>query len=141
MSNRFDSKEVFKERFKLEVSEMYGRNFEETSSIERYQVLGHMIRDYVGINWRETKNAIKKKETKQLYYFSMEFLMGRLFTNNLMNLGLYDVVKEGLEDLGMDINEMEEMESDAGLGNGGLGRLAACFMDSLASLNLSLIHI
>ena len=137
MSNRFDSKEVFKERFKLEVSEMYGRNFEETSSIERYQVLGHMIRDYVGINWRETKNAIKKKETKQLYYFSMEFLMGRLFTNNLMNLGLYDVVKEGLEDLGMDINEMEEMESDAGLGNGGLGRLAACFMDSLASLNLA----
>ena len=61
MSNRFDSKEVFKERFKLEVSEMYGRNFEETSSIERYQVLGHMIRDYVGINWRETKMRSKRK--------------------------------------------------------------------------------
>lgn len=137
MSNYFDSKETFKERFKSEVSESYGRDFEETSSIERYQVLGHMIRDYAGINWRETKNAIKKSQTKQLYYFSMEFLMGRLLTSNLMNLGLYDVVKEGLQDLDMDINEMEELESDAGLGNGGLGRLAACFMDSLASLDLA----
>ncbi len=137
MSNRFDSKEVFIERYKQEVSETYGRDFEETYPAERYQVLGKMIRDYVGINWKETKNAIKKSETKQLYYFSMEFLMGRLFTSNLMNLGIYDLVKEGLEDLGMDINEMEEMESDAGLGNGGLGRLAACFMDSLASLNLA----
>ena len=137
MSNRFDSKEVFKERFKLEVSEMYGREFEETFMAERYQVLGKMIRDYVGINWKETKNAIKKSQSKQLYYFSMEFLMGRLLTNNLMNLGIYDLVKEGLEELGMDINEMEEMESDAGLGNGGLGRLAACFMDSLASLDLA----
>ena len=63
--------------------------------------------------------------------------MGRLLTSNLMNLGIYDLVKEGLQDLGMDINDMEVMESDAGLGNGGLGRLAACFMDSLASLNLA----
>ncbi|HIW17853.1 starch phosphorylase [Faecalicoccus acidiformans] len=137
MSNRFDSKEVFIERYKQEVSETYGREFEETFMAERYQVLGKMIRDYVGINWKETKNAIKKSQSKQLYYFSMEFLMGRLLTNNLMNLGIYDLVKEGLEELGMDINEMEEMESDAGLGNGGLGRLAACFMDSLASLDLA----
>ena len=96
-----------------------------------------MIRDYVGINWKETKNAIRKSQSKQLYYFSMEFLMGRLLTSNLMNLGIYDLVKEGLQDLGMDLNDMEEMESDAGLGNGGLGRLAACFMDSLASLDLA----
>lgn len=137
MSNRFDSKEVFIERYKQEVSETYGREFEETFMAERYQVLGKMIRDYVGINWKETKNAIKKSQSKQLYYFSMEFLMGRLLTNNLMNLGIYDLVKEGLEELGMNINEMEEMESDAGLGNGGLGRLAACFMDSLASLDLA----
>ncbi|WP_273477290.1 glycogen/starch/alpha-glucan phosphorylase [Faecalicoccus acidiformans] len=137
MSNRFDSKEVFIERYKQEVSETYGREFEETFLAERYQVLGKMIRDYVGINWKETKNAIKKSQSKQLYYFSMEFLMGRLLTNNLMNLGIYDLVKEGLEELGMNINEMEEMESDAGLGNGGLGRLAACFMDSLASLDLA----
>ena len=137
MSNRFDSKEVFIERYKQEVSETYGRDFEETFPAERYQVLGKMIRDYVGINWKETKNAIRKSQSKQLYYFSMEFLMGRLLTSNLMNLGIYDLVKEGLQDLGMDLNDMEEMESDAGLGNGGLGRLAACFMDSLASLDLA----
>lgn len=136
MSN-FSSKEKFVESFKLAVSEQYGRDFEDTYPVERYVVLGDMIRDYAGIHWKETKNAIKKSHTKQLYYFSMEFLMGRLLTNNLMNLGLYDIVKEGLEECGLSINEMEEMESDAGLGNGGLGRLAACFMDSLASLDLA----
>ena len=66
----------------------------------------------------------------------MEFLIGRLLTSNLMNLGIYDIVKEGLADLGFDINEIEELETDAGLGNGGLGRLAACFLDSIATLNL-----
>lgn len=135
MSNRFQSKENFVEAFKTAVSERYGRNFENTFPEERYIVLGNMIRDYAGINWKATKNAIQESGTKQLYYFSMEFLMGRLFTSNLMNLGVYDVVKDGLAELGMDINEMEEIESDAGLGNGGLGRLAACFLDSLASLN------
>lgn len=133
----FSSKKNFVNTFKLAVAETYGRDFEDTKSVERYLVLGHLIRDYAGINWKETKNAIKKSQTKQLYYFSMEFLMGRLLTNNLMNLGIYDVVKDGLDELGMNINEIEEVESDAGLGNGGLGRLAACFMDSLASLNLA----
>ena len=137
MSNRFDSKEAFVERFKAELSATYGRDFEDTYRDERYIVLGNMIRDYATNNWRITKNAIRKSESKQLYYFSMEFLMGRLLTNNLMNLGIYDVVKEGLNELGIDINDMEITESDAGLGNGGLGRLAACFLDSLASLNLA----
>lgn len=137
MPNRFESKESFKESFKLAVSDAYGRDFEDTYPEERYLVLGNMIRDFAGIHWRETKNAIKKTQAKQLYYFSMEFLMGRLMTSNLMNLGLYDVVKDGLSELGMDINEMENLESDAGLGNGGLGRLAACFLDSLASLDLA----
>ena len=80
---------------------------------------------------------VKEKNEKEMYYFSMEFLIGRLLTNNLMNLGIYDIVKDGLADLGIDINAIEEMEADAGLGNGGLGRLAACFLDSLASLNLA----
>lgn len=137
MSNRFDSKEAFVESFKAEISKTYGRDFEDTYRDERYVVLGNMIRDYATNNWRITKNAIRKSESKQLYYFSMEFLMGRLLTNNLMNLDIYDVVKDGLNELNMDINEMETTESDAGLGNGGLGRLAACFMDSLASLNLA----
>ena len=137
MSNCFESKEAFKEAFKSTVSNTYGRDFDDTYEEERFLTLGHMVRDYASENWRETKNAIKKTETKQLFYFSMEFLMGRLLTSNLMNLGVYDIVKEGLEDLGIDINDMEERESDAGLGNGGLGRLAACFMDSLASLDLA----
>ena len=136
MSN-FSSKGNFIESFKNAVVAQYGRDFDETYPVERYLVLGNMIRDYAGVNWKETKNAIKKSQTKQLYYFSMEFLMGRLMTSNLMNLGLYDVVKDGLEELGMNINDMEEIESDAGLGNGGLGRLAACFLDSLASLDLA----
>lgn len=137
MSNTFSSTQNFVESFKTNVSEQYGRDFEDTYPVERYLVLGAMIRDYAGINWKETKNAIKESQTKQLYYFSMEFLMGRLMTNNLMNMGIYDIVKDGLDELGMSINEMEELESDAGLGNGGLGRLAACFLDSLASLNLA----
>ena len=134
MPHLFESKDSFKESFKDAVSDAYGRDFEDTYPEERYIVLGNMIRDFAGEHWRETKNAIKKTESKQLYYFSMEFLMGRLMTSNLMNLNIYDVVKDGLKDLGMDINEMENIESDAGLGNGGLGRLAACFLDSLATL-------
>ena len=137
MADRFKTKESFKKAFIAEVEEAYGRNFEDTYPEEKYLTLGHMIRDYGTKNWRMTKNAVKEQQTKQLYYFSMEFLMGRLMTSNLMNLGCYDVVKEGLADLGIDINEMEERESDAGLGNGGLGRLAACFLDSLASLDLA----
>ena len=136
MPHLFESKDSFKESFKDAVSDAYGRDFEDTYPEERYIVLGNMIRDFAGEHWRETKNAIKKTESKQLYYFSMEFLMGRLMTSNLMNLNIYDIVKDGLKDLGMDINDMENIESDAGLGNGGLGRLAACFMDSLASLDL-----
>lgn len=131
----FRNKKTFVETFKTKASDMFGHNFEETTTIEKYLTLGTMVKDTANINWRETKNAVRKNETKQLYYFSMEFLMGRLLTNNLMNLGVYDVVKEGLNELGIDINELENIESDAGLGNGGLGRLAACFMDSLASLN------
>ena len=100
-------------------------------------ILGEMVRDYASIHWNASKNVVAEKQEKQMYYFSMEFLMGRLLTNNLMNLGIYEIAKEGLAELGQDINELEDLESDAGLGNGGLGRLAACFLDSLASLNLA----
>jgi len=100
-------------------------------------ILGEMVRDYASIHWNASKNVVSEKQEKQMYYFSMEFLMGRLLTNNLMNLGIYEIAKEGLAELGQDINELEDLESDAGLGNGGLGRLAACFLDSLASLNLA----
>ena len=134
--NKFQNKDEFKEEFKRRVIEKYGRSIEQAHKTEKYMVLGEMIRDFASVNWKLSKEAIAAKEQKQMHYFSMEFLMGRLMTNNLMNLGIYDIVKDGLADLDIDINELEDLESDAGLGNGGLGRLAACFLDSLASLNL-----
>lgn len=131
----FNSKEGFIDSFKDKIVTMFGHDFEVATDIEKYLALGTMIREVSSANWRKTKNAVNQNQTKQLYYFSMEFLMGRLMTNNLMNLGVYEIVKEGLSQLEMDINQLEDVESDAGLGNGGLGRLAACFMDSLASLD------
>ncbi len=132
----FNNKEDFKEQFTRKVVEEYGRSVEQSHITERYIVLGEMVREYASIHWKETKEKVASTEAKQMYYFSMEFLMGRLLTNNLMNLGIYSVVKDGLRDLDIDINELEDLESDAALGNGGLGRLAACFLDSLASLQL-----
>lgn len=132
----FTNKEEFKEQFERKMIEDYGRSVEQSHRTEKFMVLGEMVREYASIHWKETKDAVAKKEAKQMYYFSMEFLIGRLLTNNLMNLGIYEVVKEGLSELDIDINELEDLESDAGLGNGGLGRLAACFLDSLASLQL-----
>lgn len=137
MTNEFKDKNEFNEEFKRRIVERYGRSFERAHITEKYMILGEMVRDYASVNWNDSKNTVAKNQEKQMYYFSMEFLMGRLLTNNLMNLGIYDIAKEGLAELGLDINELEELESDAGLGNGGLGRLAACFLDSLASLNLA----
>ncbi len=136
MKNKFQNKEEFKDEYKRRIIEKYGRSIEQAHPTEKFMVLGEMIRDFASVNWKSSKEEIAAGGQKQMYYFSMEFLMGRLLTNNLMNLGIYDIVKEGLAELSIDINELEDLESDAGLGNGGLGRLAACFLDSLASLNL-----
>lgn len=137
MKNIFSDAETFKEALKAEVSARFGRDFEDAYPEERYLALGTLIRDQLGYSWKVTKKSVSEHQTKQLYYFSMEFLMGRLMTNNLMNMGVYEVAKKGLDELGMDLHNLEELEMDAGLGNGGLGRLAACFLDSLASLNLA----
>ena len=131
-NNKFD----FKRDFSNKMVEMYGRSLEQSHITERYMVLGEMVREYASTHWKESKEKAAQVGAKQMFYFSMEFLMGRMLTSNLMNLGIYDYVKTGLSELGFDINELEELESDAGLGNGGLGRLAACFMDSLASESL-----
>lgn len=132
----FTNKEEFINEFELRIAEMYGRSVEQSHRTEKYMALGEMVREYASLNWKATKEEVAKNEDKQMFYFSMEFLIGRLLTNNLMNLGIYNTVKDGLQELGIDINELEDLESDAGLGNGGLGRLAACFLDSLASLQL-----
>lgn len=132
----FKNKEDFKNQFKKRIVESYGRTINEAHITEKFMVLEKLIRDQAAVNWALTKEQVEHNQQKQMTYFSMEFLTGRLLVNNLMNLGIYDMVKEGLADLGINIHELEELESDPGLGNGGLGRLAACFMDSLASLSL-----
>ena len=130
----FQNKLDFKQTFERRLEEKYGRTVEDSHITERYDILGEMVRDYAGYMWRDCREHILGNNDKQLIYFSMEFLMGRLLTSNLMNLGVYKIAKEGLAELDIDIHELEEVESDAGLGNGGLGRLAACFLDSIASL-------
>ncbi len=130
----FKNKEEFKQEFAERLDKSYGQDVESSDITERYFVLGSMVRDFANSCWRKTKEKVENDEKRSLIYFSMEFLMGRLLVNNMQNLGIYEVAKEGLKDLGINIHELEEVESDAGLGNGGLGRLAACFMDSIASL-------
>lgn len=130
----FQNKLDFKQEFERRLSEKYGRSVPDSHITERYDILGEMVRDYAGYDWRACREAMVKGESKQAIYFSMEFLIGRLLVNNMQNLGIYNVAKEGLSEMGIDINELEDMEPDAGLGNGGLGRLAACFLDSSASL-------
>ncbi len=127
----------YKDDFKLEflnrIEKTYSRSIEYTSDIEKYGVLGEMIREEAMLDWKQVKKLVKKSK-KQVYYFSMEFLLGRMMLNNLINLNSYEPVKIALSELGIELNDLLEVENDAGLGNGGLGRLAACFMDSIASL-------
>lgn len=133
----FDSKEVFEKEFRARAEETYGRDPKDIHITEVYDVLGSMVRDYMTIDAKKTKDLVRKNGSKQLVYFSMEFLIGRLLESNMVNLGVLDVVKEGFEDMGLDLKKTIDQEPDAGEGNGGLGRLAACFMDSIASLGLS----
>jgi len=130
----FKNKAEFKDEFSKRLSEKYGKNVKDSHISERYDILGELVRDYAGNYWRQTREYVLKNKEKQLIYFSMEFLIGKLMHSNMMNLGIYEIAEQGLKELGIDIKELEDEEHDAGLGNGGLGRLAACFMDSLASL-------
>ena len=131
----FSSKDSFLKYYNDFMNIYYGRDLEESNDIQKYLVLAKLIKTCVLEDWRETKHKTRDNDSRQLYYFSLEFLLGRMLKNNLMSLGIYDIVKDGLKDIKTDINVIEEIETDAGLGNGGLGRLAACFLDSLATLN------
>ena len=130
----FTSKANFKKEFARRLLERYGVDVETSVPNEQFTILGEMVRDYANRDLFDTHDQSTAKGKKTLIYFSMEFLIGRLLNNNIQNLGIFKVIKEGLEDYGIDINKLEDEESDAGLGNGGLGRLAACFLDSIASL-------
>ncbi len=134
MSNIFENTAIFKKAFVEQVEKTYAIDFNTSTSYQQYVALGTLLKEHIALDWKETNKI--EADKRQVYYFSMEFLMGRMITNNLMNAGVYDVVKSAFEDLGLDINEIEHKETDAGLGNGGLGRLAACFMDSVAALAL-----
>ncbi|WP_338449205.1 glycogen/starch/alpha-glucan phosphorylase [Niallia oryzisoli] len=132
----FSNKEEFKRHFLQRLEMMCGKSFADSTKDDQFDTLGHMIREYVSKDWIQTNERYRSSDERQVYYLSIEFLLGRLLRHNLMNLGIEELVDEGLHDLGIDLKQIEEVESDAGLGNGGLGRLAACFLDSLASLNL-----
>ncbi|NKE08018.1 glycogen/starch/alpha-glucan phosphorylase [Mesobacillus selenatarsenatis] len=132
----FSSVPKFKNAFLKKLEMMFGTSFEESTSREQFQTLGHMIREHVSSDWIKTNELYRAGAKKQVYYLSIEFLLGRLLRHNLINLGVEKVVCEGLRELGIELDQLEEIEADAGLGNGGLGRLAACFLDSLASLDL-----
>jgi len=136
LNNNFEDPKVFASLFKERVETKYVTTFEASSMRQRYHVLGEMVFEAISDDWRKTKARIEKASQKEVHYFSMEFLMGRLITNNISNLGLRNVIAEGLNTLDIDLNDLEHYEADAGLGNGGLGRLAACFLDSIASLGL-----
>ena len=129
-------KSQLKDSILRKLRRQYGKTIEEAHEYEIYYAASRATLDYIVENWYNTKKTYAKKQVKQMYYFSAEFLMGRYLGNNLINLQINDAVKETLEELGVDINKVEDQEMDAGLGNGGLGRLAACFLDSLATLEL-----
>ena len=127
-------KEEFKKSVKENVKMLYRKTLDEASQEQIFQAVSLAVKDVVIDNWLLTQKQYEKDDPKIVYYLSMEFLMGRALGNNLINLCAYKEVKEALDELGLDLNTIEDQEPDPALGNGGLGRLAACFLDSLATL-------
>ena len=130
-------KDTFKKDYENKFIKLHGKELNEGNNQQKYEALGALVKDYVANMWIETNKRYKKTGDKQVYYFSMEFLLGRLLGNCLLNLGIRDMCKEALSEMNIDLEEIEDLEQDQGLGNGGLGRLAACFLDSMASLSIA----
>ncbi len=135
MEKRPFDKEEFKESVRDNVKILFRRTIEEATDNQIYQAVCLAAKDTIIDDWLASQDAYAKSKAKVVYYMSMEFLMGRALGNNLINMQAYDGVKEALDEMGIDLNKIEDEEPDAALGNGGLGRLAACFLDSLATLN------
>ena len=135
MTNEMFKKEAFKKSVKDNVKFLYRKTIEEATQEQIFQAVSYSVKDVIIDNWLATQKAYDEQDPKIVYYMSMEFLMGRALGNNLINLCAYGEVKEALEELGFDLNCIEDQEPHPALGNGGLGRLAACFLDSLATLN------
>ena len=129
----FDKK-MFQKEVKHNVKTLFRKTVEEANPQQIFQAVSYAVKEMIIDNWLATQEQFKKQDPKTVYYMSMEFLMGRALGNNLINLCAYKEVKEALEEMNIDINFVEDQEPDAALGNGGLGRLAACFLDSLATL-------
>ena len=130
---KFD-KELFKRSVLYNIRTQYRKELEEATPQQVFQAASLAIKDQIIQNWMDTQKTYEKEDPKMVYYMSMEFLMGRAMGNNLINMQAYKPVQEAMEELGLDLNAIEDQEPDAALGNGGLGRLAACFLDSLATL-------
>ena len=135
--NKLLDKEAFKEQVKENVKTLYRKTLKEATMQQVFQAVCYAVKDTIIDNWLATQQQFEEDDPKMVYYMSMEFLMGRALGNNLINLTAYKEVKEALAELGFDLNVIEDQEPDAALGNGGLGRLAACFLDSLATLGYS----
>lgn len=130
---KFD-KDLFKRSVLYNIKTLYRKNLDEATPQQIFQAVSYAIKDQIIEKWMETQKAYEEKDSKIVYYMSMEFLMGRALGNNMINMQAYEEVQKALEELGLDLNAVEDQEPDAALGNGGLGRLAACFLDSLATL-------
>ena len=134
MKENVFNKEKFIEDVKENVKNLYRKTLEEASQQEIFQAVSYTVKDVIIDDWLATQKAFDKQDPKMVYYMSMEFLMGRAHGNNMINLKMYKEVKEALGEIGLNLDEIEDQEPDPALGNGGLGRLAACFMESLATL-------
>ncbi|MDR1953297.1 MAG: glycogen/starch/alpha-glucan family phosphorylase, partial [Clostridiales Family XIII bacterium] len=134
--NEAISKEKIKEQIVKKLKRTFGLTFEEATKEELYQAVGITVRELIMDRWADANKQVAEQGIKRLYYLSAEFLMGRALVNNMINLQLLDSYRDALFDLGLTLEDIEEQERDAGLGNGGLGRLAACFLDSLSTLDL-----
>jgi starch phosphorylase len=127
--------EALKRAFADHLQYSQGKDEHSATALDRYFAVAYAVRDRLMRRWIQTQQAYYKRDAKRVYYLSLEFLMGRALENNLSNLGVTDAMRAALSDLGLDLSDLLEQEPDAGLGNGGLGRLAACFLDSLATLS------